>query len=119
MFENGATPKSSTQNEKLGEANARSPVIHEVKSWPEFFEANLDGRKTFDLRRSTDRDYRVGDFLRMKEFDPTRGYTGREFEVEITYITSAERPCALSDKGMNDGFCILAFRPSGLASPRN
>jgi len=66
-------------------------VIHAVKCWPEFFEAILDGRKTFDARVN-DRPFQEGDYLLLSEFDPVnyqnggRGYTGRECKVEITYI---------------------------------
>lgn len=97
-------------------SDARDPLEHKVKSWPQFFEANASGAKTFDLRRSTDRDYRVGDYLRMQEFEPkTARYTGRELLVRITYVTSAAFPCALSDNGLNPGFCILGFHlvPTG------
>src|SRR5258708_26372309 len=62
-------------------------TTHTLKCWPEFFEAILDGKKTHDLRRSDDRTFRIGDFIRLREFDPrTERHTGREQTVEITYI---------------------------------
>src|ERR1700677_3723747 len=79
--------------------SVRSPIEHKVKSWPQFFEAALSGAKTHEVRRLTDRDYRVGDKLRLKEYDPaTNTYSGRELVVRITYMTSAEMPCALSEE---------------------
>ncbi len=88
----------------------RLPVEHVVKSWPELFEATLSGVKTHDMRRSEDRDYRVGDVLVLQEFDPSRQmYTGRELRVRITYITSAEFPCALSGGGLHSGYSILSI----------
>src|SRR4051812_12689992 len=76
----------------------RGIMEHRVKSWPHLFEATLSGIKTHELRRASDRDYRIGDTLRLQEFDPaTERYTGREMIVRITYITSAEFPCALSE----------------------
>jgi hypothetical protein len=98
-------------------ADKRSPrekdnghVVHNVKSWPYLFEAILSGVKTHEMRRA-DREYKIGDAMRLQEFDPdTNSYTGREALVRITYITSAEFPCALSEKGLNPEFCILSIR---------
>ena len=91
---------------------ARPPIVHELKCWPRFFEAIAAGHKRHDLRRAYDRDFRVGDRLRLREFDPeTRGYTGREQFVEVTYITSAQQPCALSDSALHEDFCILSIAP--------
>ena len=61
---------------------------HEVKSWIEFFEPILSGRKMFELRKN-DRDYKVGDRLMLKEFDPCDGsYSGRYCFRTITFILS-------------------------------
>jgi hypothetical protein len=88
------------------------PVEHEVKSWPELFEATRDGRKKHDMRRISDRDYRVGDILKLREFDPHgRHYTGRELRVRITYITSPDQPCALSEGALDLDYCILSIQP--------
>jgi hypothetical protein len=69
-------------------------VVHIVKAWPEFFEAVLDDRKKFEIRKN-DRGYAVGHFLMIREFIPSPGgggnYTGREVEKLITYITSHEQ----------------------------
>ena len=102
----------------LGGTNSKSPALstssrprveHKVKSWPEFFEAILSGIKTHEVRRMTDRDYQVGDTLRLMEFDPDSGqYTGREQCVKITFVTSAKSPCALSEACLNPDYCILS-----------
>lgn len=103
----------------LGEMNSKSSahsegerprVEHKVKSWPSFFEATLSGAKTHDVRRMRDRDYQVGDTLRLMEFDPEKNrYTGRELCVRITYITSANAPCALSESCLHPDYCILSI----------
>ena len=81
-----------------------------MKSWPEFFEEILRGRKTHDLRRN-DRDFREGDVLVLKEYDPRQGkYTGRSCNVEVTYITSQTQACALSEEALKEGFSILSIR---------
>jgi|SRR5438552_18954335 len=90
--------------------SARPRMEHRVKSWPSFFEATLAGVKTHDVRRISDRDYQVGDTLRLLEFDPERQhYTGRELCVRITYITSAKVPCALSEACLHSDYCILSI----------
>jgi hypothetical protein len=90
--------------------------VHELKTWPEPFAAVLDGRKTYEIRVN-DRDYRVGDVLRLREWDPTRvpckavgcttthvvGYTGRERRRVVTYMTPG------GAWGLPEGLCVLAL----------
>jgi hypothetical protein len=104
---------ADARNKNLLEGTSRrQSVLHKVKSWPPLFEAALSGAKTHDMRRTTDRDYQVGDVLCLQEFDPsTDTYTGRELNVRITYVTSSEFPCALSGDGLNAGYSILSIKP--------
>jgi ASC-1-like (ASCH) protein len=61
-------------------------MTHELKTWPQFFEAIVDGRKTFELRVN-DRGFNAGDQLRLREFKPESVfYTGRELLVDVTYV---------------------------------
>lgn len=71
--------------------------IHELKVWPEPFRSLMAGRKKHEIRKF-DRDFEVGDLLILKEWDPTpvtspevpigtRGYTGEEVKVRVSYIT--------------------------------
>lgn len=102
--------KSGTQSTTDRIPSPKRSVEHKVKSWPHLFQATLVGSKTHELRRATDRDYRVGDILCLQEFDPvTKCYTGRELKVRITYVTSAEFPCALSENALHPDFCILSI----------
>lgn len=103
-------PTSHTSEPQVTSPDVARPAVeHAVKSWPSFFEATLSGAKTHDVRRTADRDYRVGDTLRLQEFDPVKQhYTGREVVVRITYITSAAFPCALSNGALDPDFCILS-----------
>ncbi len=87
---------------------------HTVKSWIEFFEPISRGEKVHELRFD-DRNYQVGDVLSLQEYDPHASkYTGRTLKVQITYLTSAERPCAMSNAGLNKGFVILSIRKVAL-----
>jgi hypothetical protein len=90
---------------------------YKLKSWTGLFQPIYDGRKTHDLRDKT-RPFKVGDILTLQEYDQFKGeYTGRECDVEITYITSNETPCAFSSAVLSDGFCILSI--SKVNNPRD
>src|SRR5690349_13320585 len=44
-------------------------MVHKLKTWPEEFEAVLTGQKNFELREN-DRQFCIGDTLRLQEFKP-------------------------------------------------
>ena len=93
------------------ERTEKNDVAYELKSWPELFEPVRLGRKTHDLRRADDRNFQIGDRLRLREFDPkTERYSGRECTVEVTYITSAHVPCAYFEAALHPQYCILSIR---------
>lgn len=80
---------------------SRARITHELKTWPEFFVQTRHGRKRFELRRN-DRDFQMGDELRLQEWNPTEGrkpgengvafgYTGRELLVRVDYIMASEQ----------------------------
>ena len=76
---------------------------HAVKTWPEFFAAARDGLKPFEYRRN-DRQYQVGETLRLLEWDPkVKAFTGNEITRRITYV--------LAGHGIQEGFCILGVMP--------
>lgn len=101
---------SESQRTESERSSVRAAVTHELKCWPKFFAAIARGEKRHDLRRATDRDFRPGDRLFLREFDPDQGlYTGQTQRVTVTYITSADMPCALSAQALNPEFCILSI----------
>lgn len=84
-------------------------TTHEVKSWAHFFDAISSGAKKHDLRKM-DRDFKVGDTLRLRRYDNINGvYTGNICEREITYITSRDVPCAFSSAVLERDYCILSL----------
>lgn len=87
---------------------------YEIKSWPQFFQPIVDGAKKHDMRDKTERDYQVGDILRLCEYDPFGGqYTGRYQDVKITFITSNDTPCAFSSAMLAKPAAILSFELVG------
>ena len=58
-------------------------MIIKKKTWPEWFQKILDGKKTAELRLA-DFDVKEGDILLLEEYDPkTRQYTGRTIKKTV------------------------------------
>lgn len=80
----------------------RPPTTHRIKCHPEPFMALDSGDKAFEWRKF-DRDYQVGDDLKICEFDPiTQHYSGRYLVKRVTYMIS-------SGFGIPDGYCIMSL----------
>jgi len=87
----------------IREEAKRTPATHELKILPEYFNEVMSHNKQFELRKD-DRDYQVGDFLLLKEFE-NGSYTGRESGCfKVSYIL---RNCP--EYGLADGYCILGW----------
>lgn len=97
------TPNEPLAGSVSAETGLLSETAHHLKTWPSYFAAVADGRKTFEARKA-DRDYRVGNTLVLKEWDPkTNQYSGREVRRTITYILTGP------GFGVEAGHCILAL----------
>ena len=81
---------------------SRKPIIHEIKILPKYYDAVISNIKHFELRKD-DRDYQVGDFVVLKEWENGE-YTSRDTGFKIEYIL---RDCA--EYGLMDGYCILGW----------
>jgi len=78
-------------------------MIHELKCWPEPFQAIVDRRKKFEFRDARDRHFTVGDTLRIMEWDPrTKEYTKREVHCTVTYLLDF-------GFGIPDGYCVMSI----------
>ena len=82
-----------------------SPVtIHNLKTWPEYFALMVSGAKKFELRVN-DRDFEVGDVLRLEEWHPdTSEYSGRSMLVRVTYLIQGAF-------GLPDNVCVMSTEP--------
>ena len=70
---------------------------HELKTWSLYFRAIWDGLKRFEVRVN-DREYSMGDLLRLREYDQHEGcYTGREIYALVGYVMSSPSLNLLQD----------------------
>jgi len=75
---------------------------HELKTWPDPFQAVIDGDKTYEIRVN-DRLFAVGDELVLREWSPvTRSYTGRSATAIVSHMTDG-------DWGLPEGLCVMAL----------
>ena len=85
-------------------------TVHKLKTWPWFFQATIEGRKLFELRRN-DREFRVGDFVELVEYAPTHEppETGRRAKFRITFLLNrANEP---GKTGIAPGFVVFGIEP--------
>lgn len=59
--------------------------VHELKVWPEYFDLLAAGTKRHEIRFN-DRCYGPGDVLALREYEPGRGYTGREMGAKVSAV---------------------------------
>lgn len=76
---------------------------HELKVKSQYFKALWCGDKTFEIRKN-DRKFEERDEVLLQEIEGADdGYTGREIEGFITYLTNFEQ---------KSGYVVFAFRES-------
>lgn len=79
-------------------------MTHELKTWPEYYDAVVSGQKTFEVRKS-DREFSAGDTLFLQCYDPeTAAYMGQQIEVKVTYILRG------GAFGVQDGYVVMGIR---------
>lgn len=76
--------------------------LHELKILPQYYKKVSSGEKRFEIRKD-DRDFKVGDLIRLNEFD--NEYTGRDCLVEIIDKLDG------GNYGLEKGYCILSIKP--------
>lgn len=76
---------------------------HELKTWPEYYDAILHDFKKFEIREN-DRDYKTGDVLLLKKYNPdTKEYTGEELAVKVTFLLEG------GSFGLEEGYVIMSI----------
>ena len=96
------------QYEDLGDAVAQLEQFlkhachHTLKIHPQPLADLLSGAKTAEVRDCSDRDFRVGDTVRLRELTAD-GYTGREATRTISHIQEGY--------GLPVGLCVLSYAP--------
>ena len=114
----------STLTEKIKdepEETERAERIHKLKTWSEFFELVISGKKTFEIR-TNDRNFKVGDRLDLMEYDHIKGeYTGAHCHRYITHILGNNPFINLGDKVILSMSCnreesLQGNTPSGMVS---
>ena len=78
-------------------------TYHELKTWTIAFNPMVEGIKRFELRKN-DRGYERGDRLKLREWNPETGYTGRELIVAVAWILK-------EGFGLPEGYCIMSINP--------
>lgn len=77
---------------------------HDIKTIQPYFNDIWDGNKTAELRKN-DRDYKVGDWIMMREWCPVTGaYSRRVILVEVTHIMSDEK------FGLQPGYVMMSIK---------
>lgn len=90
--------------------------IHELKILPQYFNAVVSNKKTFELRKD-DRGFQVGDILMLKEFNLQEKYetidgaetyfSGKKVLRQISYILKDES----ESMGLSKDYAILGIKP--------
>jgi len=84
---------------------------HDLKCWPAYFQAMVDGRKPFEVRKD-DRKFEAGDALRLREWDEhLQQYTGRGLSCDVTYKVPG------GQFGIEAGYCVLGVRVLSFTDP--
>lgn len=80
-------------------------TVHELKCWPDPYDAIADGSKPFEWRKN-DRDFKVGDTLHLRRFQPIgQFYTGEWMRVRVSYVLR-------NGFGLPDGYAVLGLAAS-------
>lgn len=114
-----ARPVDAAQaSPERGEPVALTGTVHKLKTWPEYFNEVLSGRKPFEWRVD-DRDFKIGDTLVLQEYIPhpenpgrEGEYTGREITKTVSYIFS---PWATNKRTVVMGLALPSTKSGGAA----
>lgn len=76
---------------------------HDLKVLTEYFNALIDGKKTFEIRKD-DRNFEVGDTIELHEWSPdSDNYSGYSVVFRISYKLDG------GGFGLEKGYCCLGL----------
>lgn len=78
--------------------------VHELKIVPEYFRAVKEGKKKFEIRKN-DRNFKVGEYIDLREYSGDKGYTGNRLCLKIVYMIESD----WFQQGLKDGYCVLGI----------
>ena len=80
------------------------PMIHhQLKILPIYYKEIIFRKKTFEIRNTEDREFKVDQRILLKEWDNKKNeFTGNSFLVKITYVT---------DYMQKDDYVVFGFAP--------
>lgn len=76
--------------------------VHNLKTWPVYFERQKDGTKNFEVRKN-DRDFQTGDTFISQYYDPEREVYGEELRFTISYVLTG------GQFGIKKGYAVLGL----------
>lgn len=80
-------------------------MVHELKTDRDHFQDIWWNRKTFELRYD-DRDYKVGDMLSLKEYNPeSETFTGKVCTRVVSHVLHGPA------YGLQEGWVIMSIKP--------
>ena len=78
--------------------------VHELKSRPDAFVAQLEGEKTYEIRVN-DRNFQVRDILWLREWSTLGGYSGVELYRRVVHMTPG------GEFGLPENLCVMGTNP--------
>lgn len=78
--------------------------VHELKIVPEYFRAVKENKKKFEIRKN-DQNFKVGEYIDLREYNGDKGYTGNRLCLKIVYMIESD----WFPQGLKDGYCVLGI----------
>lgn len=106
-----STTNDTTPPAPAAGSAVRKPAAHSLKTLSRYLDAVGSRQKAFEVRRD-DRDFQVGDWLVLREWDDQIGAFGsRWIGCKITYVLRGDDAVRF---GIRNGYCVL-----GIVLPAN
>ncbi len=85
---------SQVKDSNLPACVTDTSIVHELKILDCYYKAVVNGTKTFEIRKNSDRGFQKGDVINLVETEQTRWgprETGNSVNAVITYVTNYEQ----------------------------